>query len=45
MSKGKEAYIFSKRMGHKNINTTINVYGHLSNKVRKEIAQATDKYI
>ena len=35
MSKGKEAYIFSKRMGHKNINTTINVYGHLSNKVRK----------
>lgn len=45
MSEGKEAYLFSKRMGHKNISTTINVYGHLSNKTRKELAQATDKYI
>ena len=45
MSEGKEAYLFSKRMGHKSISTTINVYGHLSNKTRKELAQATDKYI
>ena len=45
MAEGKEAYLFSKRMGHKNISTTINVYGHLSNKTRKELAQATDKYL
>ncbi len=45
MSESKEAYFFSKRMGHKKISTTIDVYGHLSYKVRKEIVQATDKYI
>lgn len=45
MSEGKEAYLFSQRMGHKNIKTTIDVYGHLSNEIRKEIAQSTDKYI
>ncbi|MCI8575817.1 MAG: site-specific integrase [Bacilli bacterium] len=45
MSEGKEPYMFSKRIGHKNISTTIDVYGHLSNKVRKELAQSTDKYI
>ena len=44
MAEGKEAYMFSKRMGHKKINTTIDVYGHLSNQARKEIAQSTDKY-
>jgi len=33
MSERKEAYLFSQRMGHKNIKTTINVYGHLSNEV------------
>lgn len=45
MSEGKEAYMFSKRMGHKNISTTINKYGHLSEKVKKEVAESTDKYI
>lgn len=45
MSEGKEAYLFSQRMGHKNIQTTINVYGHLSNETRKEVAKTTDKYI
>jgi len=45
MSEGREAYLFSQRMGHKNIQTTINVYGHLSNDIRKEIATVTDKYI
>ena len=45
MAEGKEAYLFSKRIGHKNISTTIDIYGHLSNKTRKELAQATDKYI
>ena len=44
MSEGKDVYMFSKRMGHKNINTTIDVYGHLSNQTRKEMAQSTDKY-
>ncbi len=45
MMEGKEAYLFSKRMGHKNIQTTINKYGHLSERVRKEVANSTDKYI
>ena len=45
MAEGKEAYLFSKRIGHKNISTTIDIYGHLSNKTRKELAQATDKYL
>ena len=45
MAEGKEAYLFSKRIGHKNISTTIDIYGHLSNKTRKELAQATHKYI
>ena len=44
MSEGKEAYLFSRRMGHKNIDTTINIYGHLSNKIKKELANSTDKY-
>lgn len=44
MSEGKEAYLFSQRMGHKNIKTTINVYGHLSNETKKEVAKTTDKY-
>lgn len=45
MAEGKELYQFSKRIGHSNINTTISKYGHLSNEIRKEIAQSTDKYI
>ncbi len=45
MSEGKEAYMFSKRMGHKNIGTTINKYGHLSEQIKKEVAQSTDKYL
>ena len=45
MSEGRKAYLFSKRIGHKNINTTINTYGHLSNDVKKELANSTDKYI
>lgn len=45
MSEGKKEYLFSKRMGHKNIQTTINVYGHLSKEIRKEVAESTDKYI
>lgn len=45
MAEGREAYMFSKRMGHKNIGTTINKYGHLSEQIKKEVAQSTDKYI
>lgn len=45
MSEGKELYLFSPRIGHANYNTTVNKYGHLSTKVRKEVAQTTDKYL
>jgi len=45
MAEGKDLYQFSKRIGHSSINTTINKYGHLSNEIRKEIAQSTDKYL
>lgn len=45
MSEGKELYLFSPRIGHANYSTTVNKYGHLSTKVRKEVAQATDKYL
>ena len=44
MTEGKELYQISERLGHKSYNTTVNKYGHLSNEVRKEIAQSTDKY-
>ena len=45
MSEGKELYYVSPRLGHANYNTTVNKYGHLSTKTRKEVAQATDKYL
>ena len=45
MSEGKELYHISSRIGHINYSTTVNKYGHLSNKTRKEIAEITDKYI
>lgn len=45
MSEGKELYLFSPRIGHANYNTTVNKYGHLSNKTRKEVALTTDKYL
>lgn len=44
MMEGKELYHISERLGHVNYSTTVNKYGHLSNKVRKEIAEITDKY-
>lgn len=44
MMEGKELYHISERIGHNNYSTTVNKYGHLSNEVRKEIAQTTDKY-
>lgn len=45
MGEGKELYHISGRIGHINYSTTVNKYGHLSNKIRKEIAEITDKYI
>lgn len=44
MTEGWEMYAISKRIGHNNINTTINTYGHISEKVRKGMAETTDKY-
>lgn len=44
MMEGKELYHISERLGHSNYSTTVNKYGHLSNKIRKEIAEITDKY-
>lgn len=44
MEQGEDAYVFGPRMGHKNISTTINQYGHLSKKVRKRVAKNTEKY-
>lgn len=45
MGEGKELYHISSRLGHSNYSTTVNKYGHLSVKKRKEIAELTDKYI
>lgn len=45
MGEGKELYHISSRLGHSNYSTTVNKYGHLSIKKRKEIAELTDKYI
>lgn len=45
MSEGKELYHISQRIGHSSYSTTVDKYGHLSNKTRKELAKITDKYI
>lgn len=45
MSENKELYLISQRIGHSSYNTTVDKYGHLSNKIRKEIAELTDKYV
>lgn len=45
MSEGKELYHISSRIGHSSYSTTVNKYGHLSQKTRKEVAEITDKYI
>lgn len=45
MSENMELYMISERIGHSSIKTTIDKYGHLSNELRKEIAETTDKYI
>ena len=45
MEEGKELYHISSRIEHSNYSTTVNKYGHLSDKTRNEIAEITDKYI
>lgn len=45
MTEGYEVYAFSKIMGHKSIKTTIDQYGHISEKLRKEINNTTDKIV
>lgn len=45
MSEGWELYHISKRLGHKNYATTVDKYGHIEGKIRKEIAKTTDKYM
>lgn len=44
MSEGWEMYAISERVGHKKITTTINTYGNVTQKVKKEMANTTDKY-
>ena len=45
MGEGKELYHISRRIGHKSYSTTVNKYGHLSDQIKREIAEVTDKYI
>lgn len=45
MADGWKLYHISKRLGHSNYATTVNKYGHLENKIRKEIAKTTDKFL
>lgn len=44
MAEGVPLYFISSQIGHKDYSTTVNVYGHLSNDARKEIAKKIDKY-
>lgn len=45
MNENIETYLFSTRMGHSNIKTTIDKYGHIPKQKRKEIAKITDKFL
>lgn len=45
MAEGKELYLISERLGHSSYSTTVNKYGHLSNQIKKEVAEITDKYL
>lgn len=45
MLEGLEMYLFSEKMGHKSITTTIKEYGHLSDKAKRIVANVTDKYL
>ena len=45
MQEEKELYLISEKIGHTSYSTTVNKYGHLSNQIRREIAEITDKYL
>lgn len=45
MQEGYELYHISKMMGHKNYSTTVNEYGHISDTLKREMANSLDKYI
>lgn len=45
MSEGYDMYAIQDKLRHKSIQTTIDVYGHITLNKRKEIAEITDKYI
>ena len=42
---GYDMWAVSNKLGHSNIRTTINTYNHMTNKIKKEMANSTDKYI
>jgi integrase len=45
MSEKFELYHISKRLGHKNYSTTVDKYGHVSEKIRKEISESINKFL
>lgn len=44
MSENWELYHISRTLGHSNFNTTVNKYGYITKKIRKELALTTDKF-
>lgn len=44
MQEGYELYHISKQMGHKSYSTTVNEYGHISDTLKREMANSLDKY-
>lgn len=45
INNGVDVYIVSKRLGHKNILTTINVYAHLYEERESEVLEVLDSLI
>jgi integrase len=45
ISKGEDIYIISKRLGHKDIKTTMNTYGHLYPNADKDMAERLNELV
>ena len=45
INNGVDVYIVSKRLGHKNILTTINVYSHLYEERETEVLEVLDSLV
>ena len=45
MAEGKPLYYISPKIGHNNYITTVKKYGHISDEVKRKLAESTDKYI